>query len=195
MNRAPLLAGQAPLEYRLALDAAMSVLAQAEAPRVICNVTALTEEVRQRILGQAESGPTTAALWVEPVVATYQSELIGLSHMLIPGAWLAIVASRPLARIIPERRGWDINPLGLRPQGLGLLRQALARSGLKVVANYGIHSASAMGLNLLGQGVERLGRPDLADRLNFAARLAYCTTGPLVSLATVALLIAQKGHA
>jgi hypothetical protein len=185
-------AALAPLDYRYALDAAMAVLPAKTAPIVRCNIPALVGEIHQRIPYWSETRPATAGLWLEPLAGTWRTDLVALANALPIGAQLAVVASRPLARLLPERRSWDGQPLGLRPGGVAWLRRALVRANFALRASYGIHSVSAIGLNLLSRQAERWGRPDLGDRLGFKARLCYCTTGPYAALATVALLIASK---
>jgi len=83
-------------------------------------------------------------------------------------------------------------PLGLRPWGLLHLSRALRQAGFVVEESYGVHTMQAIFLNFLSQQVARRGYLALGDRLHFAARLRYCTTGPLAAFATVALLVARK---
>lgn len=184
----------APLDYRYALDAAMSTLAGIPQPLVKCGVHALQDEVSQRIPVQLKQGPALGGLWIEPLSATWNSDL----HLLLTGlafaAPLVIVASRPLARLIPERASWDGQPLGLKPGGLGRLRRALTQMRWTVESSYGIHSALAIALSVVGQQLERIGRPDLGDRLHFAARLRYCNEGVFSPLSTVAVLVVRKGQ-
>jgi hypothetical protein len=182
----------APLDYRYALDASMSVLAGAHRPAVLCNVDELLGEVRQRISGWFDGYGADAALWVEPLADTWQADLAALSQVLPTGSVLAIIASRPLARLLPERQSWSGQPLGIAPGGVGQLQRALTKAGFVVKRNYGFHSAFAIGLNLLSQPFERWRRPDLGDRLHYAARLCYCTRGLLAGMATVSLLLARK---
>jgi hypothetical protein len=182
----------APLDYRYALDGALAVLGGRVAPVVRCRVPELEDEIGWRIPRAAELGAATAALWVEPQAGDWQAELDELARALPQGSRLAIVASRPLARLIPERRSWGGQPLGLRPGGIGRLARAVWRAHFRLEASYGFHSPLAIGTSLLSQWAERLGRPDLGDQLHFAARGRYCVTGPLAALATVALLVARK---
>jgi hypothetical protein len=181
-----------PLDYRYALDAAMSALAGAGAPAVRCNIPELVGEVRQRVPWQAENGAVAGALWVEPRAGDWQRELATIADRLRRGAPLVVVASRPLARLLPERRSWGGRPLGMRPGGVARLRRALPPAGFTPPVTYGIHPATAIGLSLLSRSAEIMGRPDLADRLHFAARLHYCAAGPLAALSTIVLLIARK---
>ena len=186
-------AALAPLDYRYALDASMAVLGGKAAPTVLCNAPELACEVRQRIPSWGGVERAGAALWVEPLVDTWRAELATLRSALPGDAPLAVIASRPLARLLPERHMWGGRPLGLQPSGIGYLRGALLRAGFRLETVYGIHSALAIWLSLLGRQAERWGYPNVGDRLHFAARLRYCTSGPLAALSTVALLIARKG--
>jgi hypothetical protein len=189
------LAGPAPLEYRYALDAAMPVLASAGPPLVLCNVPELEHEVRQRVAQRAGAARVDAALWVEPLLQSWQVDLAFLSDVLSEGGPLVVVASRPLARTLPERRPWGGRPLGFAPGGVWRLRRALTPAGLTLEGTYGLHAAPAVWLSLLSRLAERWGRPDLGDRLHFAARLRYCASGRLAAWSTVALLVARKEYA
>jgi len=183
----------APREYGQALDAAMALLAGEETPVLRCAVPALAAEAGQRLPAWREAGPTGAALWIEPLEVGWQAELKALSAGLNGGGKMVIVASRPLARLLPQRREWPGEALGLQLGGLGRLRRALAEAGLALEAEYGLHTLSATFLNLLGQMASRWGRPDLGDRLHFAGRLRYITSGSLARLSSVALLVARAG--
>lgn len=182
----------APLEYRYALDAAMSVLAGKKSPLVICNVPQLANEVLQRVPDWGQERMTDAAIWVEPLVKSWRNDLRILGEAIPQNGRLAVVASRPLAKTLPERRLWESRPLGATPGGLWRLRRQFGRIGVSLDATYGVHTMLAIGLSLLSRQAERLGRPDLADRLSFAARLRYCSSGPLAAFSTVALLFARK---
>lgn len=189
------IAEQAPLDYRYALDAAMPVLAGRGAPMVRCDAPELWSEVGQRIPLLSTVSPANGALWVEPLAGRWQADLAMLARALSVGAPLVVVASRPLARLLPERGGWgggSRSALGLRPGGVAQLCRALPTTGLELRASFGVHTVAAIALNLLGRRAERWERPDLADRLGFEARLRYCASGPLAALSTVALLIAWK---
>jgi hypothetical protein len=185
----------APLDYRYALDAAMSLVGAELTPAVLCQVPELAAEIGQRLPAQrADIRAAGAALWIEPLAGSWQADLALLAQALPHRAVLVIVASRPLARLVPERRAWGAQPLGLRLGGIAQLQRELRRAGFALAANYGLHSGLAIVLSRLGQQIERLGRPDLGDRLQFEARLRYCTGGWLAALATVGLLVAKKEH-
>lgn len=184
----------APLDYRYALDATMPTLA-GHTVQVYCNVPALEGEIRQRLPRQATVNAVTAALWVEPLVSTWAAEIDTLTRQLPAGAPLVVVASRPLARLLPERRSWNGRPLCMGLGGVCRLRHALALAGFRVAAVHGIHSLYAIALNILSRQIERRGRPDGGDRLHFAARLHYRAPSPLAAMSTVALLFAHKGAA
>src|SRR5689334_4082498 len=113
----------APLDYRYALDAAMSTLAGPVAPLVLCNLPELTGEVAARIPHSVPYDDATGALWVEPLVGSWQADMIRLTRVLPCGAPLAIVASRPLARLVPERHTWRGHPLGMQIGGVQRLRR------------------------------------------------------------------------
>jgi hypothetical protein len=181
---------QAPLDYKYALDAAMATLANKSAPFVVCAVPQLAAEIRQRLPNWA-SGPASAALWVEPQHGTWRAEIAQFAKNLAPGAPLVIIAARPLARLLPERKAWADRPLGLEFYGLGGLKRCLQADFL-LEAEYGIHSISAIGLSLIGQQMEGRGHPAIGDRLHFASRLAYQQSGWLANWATVALLFAVR---
>lgn len=181
---------QAPLDYRYALDAAMTWLGVQERVAIICNARALDGEINQRLA--AAASPASAALWVEPLIASWTADLNELTGRVAGGAPLVIVASLPLARIIPERRSWLDAPLGMQAGGLRHLRQALAADGWRAEDRYGIHSLRSMICNQVGQRLAAIGRPDLADRLEFYARQHYRTSPPWTSWATVCLWAARK---
>jgi hypothetical protein len=170
----------------------MPLLAGKTPPILRCNLPELEHEVRQRIPDWAGASVVRAGLWIEPLADTWPAELQALAGALPAGAPLVVVASRPLAHLLPERRSWGGRPLSFRPGGIGRLRRGLRRAGLVLEASYGIHSAVAIGLNALSWQMAYLGRPDLGDRIHFAARLRYRAEGPLAALSTVALLIARK---
>lgn len=179
------------LEYRYALDAAMALLPQQPAPLARCSSAALRDEMEQRLPARV-SGPAPAALWVEPPAETWRADLYELAGNLLSEGMLVIIASRPPALMLPERRGWRSWPLGVRPGGLMMLRRALRQTGFSLHQEYGIHTINAIILNQLGQQAARNDRLDLGDRLEFAARLRYRSSGPLAGLSTVALIVARK---
>lgn len=178
----------APLDYRIALDAAAVALAET-APLIVCELPRLRAEAAQRV---AEGGPVASALWVEPMLPTWQAELVRLSVALPMGAQMALVVSQPMARLLPERRGWGGQPLGTRLGGMAQLRGALRRAGWRAQAEHGFHTLDATILNIIGRQFERHNRADLADKLGFEARLRYSGRGLRAALSTVALIIAQK---
>jgi len=182
----------APLDYRYALDAAMSVLGGKRAPLVICNAAEIAGEVRQRIPSAPNPALPDAGRGFEPLSSSWQQELATIAQKLPPGAPLVIIASRPLARWLPERRGWARQALGLRAGGVGQLRRALPKVGLRPRALFGVHSGLSVVLGGAGGLAQRFGHPELGDRLHFAARLNYCVADPFSALATVALFFAQK---
>lgn len=180
----------APLEYRYALDAALALLAGA-VPLTVCHAAALWPELQQRVNG-ALTGQASAAIWVEPQAHSWRGELDGLMRGLSANATLLVVVSQPLARLLPERRGWGDDPLGVRLGGMRRLTRGLAGAGFRLRERHGLHSLEAIGLNALAAQAARRGQPALADRLQFAARLRYRSAGRSAGLASVALLVARR---
>jgi len=182
----------APLEYRAALDAAMPFLMPDKSIVARCAIPELQREVSQRLQAKPADTQVEAALWVEPLVQSWESDLVELDRSLLPGSQLIVIASLPLARLIPERRSWSGDPLCTHLGGLGKLIQTLERANFTPQEKFGFHAPLTAGLNSLSRTLDRLGRLDLADRLGFAARLRYTTAGLFLGLSTVALLVARK---
>lgn len=185
-------ADSAPLEYRYALDAAMPFLAGENAPVVLCGIPNLQCEIRQRLSDKNDGENSSAALWVEPLAGTWRDDLETFATILPCGAPLVIIASQAIARLLPERQSWEGRLLGFQLGGISQLRSALHHASFAIEASYGIHSVFAIGLNVWSRLLERWGRADLGDRLHFAARLHYCTTGLLATFSSITMLIAKK---
>jgi hypothetical protein len=182
----------APLDYRYALDAARTLFAPRAAPVIRCRLAELEGELHQRFAPQSDS-IDHGALWIEPLLSSWRMELNDFAYHLPPDAPLVIIASQPLARLVPERRSWVGEPLGVQLRGIGTLIQAARAAGLVIAARYGFHTTAAIALSRMSTLAAQRGRPDLADRLHFASRLRYATQGPLAALATVGLLVAKRG--
>lgn len=182
----------APLEYRYALDAAMPVIFPNSSPIVLCNAPQLEHEVRQRLSYDRHWWIAKAGLWIEPLAETWRADLRQIQQELDWNAPLVILASRPMANLLAERKFWTGSPLGTQPGGLSKLYLALLQSDFVLEATYGIHSILAIALNIVSRTADRVGRPDLGDRLRFAARLHYCIQGPLATFSTLALMFARR---
>lgn len=178
---------RAPLDYSYAMDAAMPTLFGRRV-LVQCKTQELLAEVYQRLQPVVER--PDVALWIEPHITTWQQELTELALALPNGAPLVLLASRPLARFLPEHLRWLGTAFGARRSGISTLTMALHSLGFTVEARHSIHTLTAIGFSLLGQVAERLGRPDRGDQLRFAARMRYCNAG--TALSTVALLFARR---
>ena len=183
---------QAPLDYRYALDAAMTWLARCQPVAVVSRIPALSAEIDQRLMAGAGEGQSGAGLWAEPLLDQWRTDLADLAARLTVGAPLVVVAAQPLARILPECRRWPGTPLGIQPGGLRQLQRALTLAGFRIEERHGLHSLSAILLNQSGQLLARGGRPDWGDRLEFAARLRYCAAPPWTVFATVSLWLARR---
>jgi len=182
----------AALEYRYALDAIMPMLAEQENLLIRCNVPQLMNEVTQRLPISDQVHHAEIALWVEPLRLTWRDELAAISERLSHSSLLIIVASRPLARLLPERQAWQGEPLGMQVRGLSHLCTELRQMGWVLERQDGIHSLQSIVLNQLSGLMSRLGRVAFADRLEFSARLHYRSTDLLAPWSTVALLVARK---
>ncbi|MBV9790444.1 MAG: hypothetical protein JOZ51_19790 [Chloroflexi bacterium] len=181
----------APLDYRYALDAARTLFAPHATPLIRCNVAELDPEVSQRF-AQASASIAYGVLWIEPLAASWRVELKDCADQLSTGSPLVVIASQPLARLVPERRTWGGAPLGMQLTGVNQLRRAMRDAGLSIESRHGIHSAASIALSQISHQAARLGRPEIGDRLHFAARLRYRAQGPLAALATVGLLVGRK---
>ena len=186
------LEGIIPPEYRLALDVARIIFTEEQNPIVLCQQPALTEEVYWRFPDRSGRKLASTALWVEPLDSDWQTDLAALTSRIKPGGLLGVISSRPLARILPERRGWEGIPLGVQVGGNGKMRRALIKAGFTPQASYGFHSLLAIGINMFSQQVERYGYPKLGDRLHFASRLNYIVGGAGEVFSTVTFLIARN---
>ena len=178
-----------PAEYRYALDVAAALLSEYGQLRVRCSIPQIMPELAQRGLAQEDKPSADAGLWVEPLQPDWAADLAKLAQLLPAGAPLIIIAASPLARLIPERRGWSGQPLGYNPLGLGQLRRAMRGCGFRREREIWVHSLLSIGLNSLSANVARFGRPEIADRLYFAARSRYAQR---YIPGTLSLIIARK---
>ena len=182
-----------PLEYRYALDAAAVLLGETPKVTVCCNVPALADALDGTTIAQT-TDRAEAAVWIEPQLANWENQFATLENKLGASARLVIIASQPLARLVPERRHWPGQPLGMRPGGVSQLKRKVQGAGFLVESVHGFHSITSIGLNFLVARLEGRQRPEVADRVHFAARLGYHNTGPLAHLSTVTLIVARRGQ-
>lgn len=138
-------------------------------------------------------GVTNGAIWLEPMRNDWKGQIYRLGF-LAEGANLLVITSQSLARILPERQGWQGQPLGLYPGGLRQLSRALKKSGFRLERRYGLHTPLSIGLNFLSGRLDRLSQKALADRIYFAARLHYRSQGLTAPLATLGLWHFRKGR-
>lgn len=179
------------LDYRYALDGVMPLLCSAAHGKVICDVPGLVREVNSRKPDWSEGEPSIA-LWIEPLTGNWRSNLQMLADTMTADSRLIIIASRPLARLLPEQRRNPSHSLGRTAGGIPRLRRALRGAGFRITETHGIHTVVAVALSLGGTLISRCGRPDVGDRLLFASRLHYTTHGLLAPLSTVTLLFARR---
>jgi hypothetical protein len=181
-----------PLDYRVALDAIAPSVQLAGRPVVVCNLPALEDELRLRSLAGPVPTLSSVAVWIEPMQETWKSELEQLTARISNRGSLFVIYSRPLARLIPERQRWDDDAVGIRISGFSRLRRALIRAGFQIRNEYGFHGVQSISLNMAGKIAGFFRRDDLVDRLEFASRLRYCSSGLLAGVSTVALIEAVK---
>ncbi len=187
---------QAPREYGYALDAAMPALAAAGVVSIAvrCDAPELQADLANRIPCPCDEDVVDAALWLEPDGRDWLTGLAALAGRLRPGGRMVIVASRPQARLLPERRSWQGKALGLQLGGLGRLRRGLRQNGLVIDAEYGMHGPASIFAGRASILFAHFGRPDLADRWRAAGDLHYCSTGLGFGLSTVAWILAHRGQ-
>ena len=186
---------QAPLDYRYALDAAMTFLHDSKSPLIRCHIPELMPEIMNRIPILTDERETRhdGLLWIEPQLPDWENELQQLLVLLSDDVPLVVILSRPLAILLPERRAWrPTSALGVPGGGVRQLREAMKTYHLEVEGLYGFHTIQSMVLNFLASQATARGRPDLGDRLGFAGRLHYSTSGRSSALSTVSMLVAWK---
>lgn len=181
----------APLEYRLALDAAGPWLAGHAPLRLLCQQPALEAECQQR-LPFSPLPPWNGALWLEPQLDSWSATLPELAARLAPGARLALLLSLPPARYLPETRLWPGQPLGPQPGGLQSLLHSLHQHGFEIHLAQALHTRRAVAGHALARLARLLGRHALADRLEFAARRHYIQPLQRSWQAACALLLATR---
>lgn len=181
-----------PLEYRWTLDAVMPFLNSSGLPYVICHLPVLKAEIDQRLLGLPSCTQIRNGLWVEPMLDSWHEDLQVLSIRLEAGSTLVLLTSQPLAHWLPERRSWPGKPLGLQLFGLPRLHHALRKKGFLRRGVYGLHGLVSIWLNFQARQAERRGHPEVADRLQFSARLHYLQQGRRAVISTVAFLLYRK---
>jgi hypothetical protein len=177
----------APLEYRSALDAIAPTLCAGNV-LLMNNIREIDSELENRSLFGDNTTLATSALWIEPMIGSWRTELQDLQSRLTPRGRLYIVVSLPLARMLPERRSWTGTPLGSTFLGVTQLRRELTKSAFNVTNTWGFHGLDSILLNGIGTICHKFGRTDLSDRLSFGARLRYCRSGTASMVSTVALI-------
>ena len=132
-----------------------------------------------------------AAAWAEPEAEGGDQVLAQVGAWLPAGGRLYVVSSGRLARYLPEWHGSGERP-AVRPASLRLLRQWLRRSGWGIEALYGFHAPTSVVWGHASRLMERLHRPDLADRCQFQTRAGYVGRGQWAFLAPVRVMTAKR---
>ena len=82
-------------------------------PRLLRMLLNLSPRSQQRwTMWRCDAPTARGILWVEPNRATWSTRLAELGHVLARDGLLVIVASRPMARLLPERRSWSAERSG-----------------------------------------------------------------------------------
>lgn len=180
----------APLEYRVALDAAVVWCSSSAHGRVICQSEALYPEVTQRIDVNLPP-PWGSMVWLEPQTEDWT----GIIKTSIQGgksiSRLAAILSLPPARYLPEKPESQ-SPLGYLRGGIHRLCKELEQAGLAKQAIFGLHSGQSVGLNYLANASRQMGLPALGDRFEFYAKKHYTKSLQKAWGATCALVLAAK---
>jgi hypothetical protein len=133
--------------------------------------------------------PHDVALWMSPTRDTWRARVRDVDAALAPGAYLAIVGAGPLTRVMSR----------LRPGGLPMCQGAANPCRVGETFEYqaegiwrlfGMRSAA---FGVLRISADRIGRPDLADRLEAAYRLALLERGTPMTW-SVGVWIGRKRH-
>lgn len=191
VNTAVLVSELAPLEYRIALDAACAWLAPHPPLRLRGEQPGLAAELEMRLAPSLQP-PWRSALWIEPQRDGWQAALAELAAALPNQARLAVLLSLPLARRLPERRDWRGTALGEQAGGLARFLRALPENGFALHSLHGLHSGQAVLLNALAAVARKAGRLALGDRLEFSARRSYIKPLSRSWGASVALALAVR---
>lgn len=144
-----------------------------------------TPDDPDRPVSQAWGG----AVWLEPQRRGWQHELDLISHALPQGGLLSIVLSLPLARI--DRAALP-TALGIHPISLWRLRASLHERGFSVERAFGFGTIWATFTDWVGVRL-RTQRPDLSDRLRYAARRGFATRRATLPFAAIGLLETRAG--
>ncbi len=179
-------ASAAPHEYGAALDAAAMICGRHA--QIVCDEPQLAGDISQRWQPGSAHG---AAIYVEPMAATWRTALAGLANDVAPDAPLVLLASSPLARALPERAGWSADALGLRPGGLRAPLGQLRHAGFRIISRHLFHTVTSVLVLTCARLAARLGWPARADSLEFLARAWYRSERRL-ALGTVELIVLRR---
>jgi hypothetical protein len=203
-NPAPCLV-RPSLDYQFALDVCVARASSANERLGVVASSQFYERQLQARVGPAavllgthpEPGslvgpaPLSALIWAEPEADTASRTLAAVAALLATDGTLYVLSSGWLARRLPEWHGPAPRP-ARAPLGQAALDDLIRRHGFTRRVTVGSHGPRSIALGVLGQALDRLGRPDLADRFEARMRETYLQTGPLAALAPVRLTIARR---
>lgn len=154
----------------------------------------LRNEVGDRLFTLDDPGRPAAqawigAVWLEPHLQTWRSELRLLLAELPRGALLSVVTSLPAAVLRGAAR---VTALGALPIGFWWLRRELRSHSFRIERSFGFHTPW---WSALGWIVEMLQarRPDWSDRLQYLMRQRFATADLWLPFATTSLIQARAG--
>ena len=133
-----------------------------------------------------------SVIWAEPLPNDKPPIVDAIEHILSPGGFLSVVSSGWLAlRFLPE---WleGSQHKETRPARLQRVLQWLRPDGFQIEALYGFHGPRSALWGYASRLMERVGRPDLADRYQFRMRASYVSRGQWALLAPVRVMRAKR---
>ncbi|MHB0869408.1 MAG: hypothetical protein ACYC66_00665 [Chloroflexota bacterium] len=136
-----------------------------------------------------------AAVWACPERDSGARVARAIAPSLAPGGVLTVVVSTALARLLPEWRTPDDTPGRTTPRATRAV-DWLRSSGLEVRDLRTFHGPASVLWARAGGLLERLGRPDLGDRLHFKMRRGYAArVVPLLAPLVVVTALRPGGSA
>jgi hypothetical protein len=193
------------LDYQFALDLCVARASQANGRVGVVASSQFYERQLQARLGPAAlllgtdpeqlslvgHGSLSALIWAEAEATSATQTLAAIAALLATDGTLYVFGSGWLARRLPEWHEPATRP-ARTPLGLMALAALIRRHGFTRHVTVGSHGPRSIALGVLGQLLDRLGRPELADRCEAGMRETYLQTGPLAVLAPVRLTIARR---
>jgi hypothetical protein len=135
------------------------------------------------------SAPTTVVLTI-PNRADCAPTIEQMHQLLRPGDRVVVVAANWLARVLPELPRHS-DPAS-QPASTGEVVSRLREGGYTVQAICGFHGPNSILWEYAGRLFERLGRPDIADRMHFRMRATYACEGRQAHFAPISVVVGKR---